>query len=281
MRAAGIALLACFSAGCASSLGVMRGPRVVEKFHVEAVGANGISLPVGMAWGAANDAVAIVSEVNAGVQQGRPPNVSAEQGIRLGTVAAAFLVQPPAWVPELNVRTGVWDRVDVGLRVSGLSLRFDTGVQLYEGPDWKVLATGGVARHFFGGDLLNFLSDVKLARFERTDFDLGVVVGQAWEFGAIYFGPKLVLSHFVTDGLLLKEKRIQVGPVEAPVDLGFDLGNAYAYGAVAGMRVGWKYVFFTAELGVYGSSFRPRVLGQTFDLGGLVVFPTVGIVVNI
>lgn len=281
MRWPVLALLLLVGPACATSLGANRAASVVPRGHVEAVGAEGISLPVGLAWGAVNDAVAIVTQVGEGVDKGELPRVDPNAAIRLGTAAAALLVQPPSSVQELNVRTGIWEGVDLGLRISGLSLRLDTGVQLHTGTRWKVLGTAGVARHFFGGEVLNFLSQVRLARFERTDYDAGVIVGREWATGAVYAGPKVIFSHFLAEGLLFQEKRIRVGPVEAPLDLGFELGNAWAYGGVAGVRVGWQYVFLTAELGIFGSSFRPRVLGRRFDLGGLIVFPSVGVVVRI
>lgn len=139
----------------------------------------------------------------------------------------------------------------------------------------------GVARHAFESSALDLLDKFKLASSGRTDLEAELVVGREWEYGALVFGPKAVWSHFRAEGLLVNDDKVYVPGIDgAPVMELLDLGSSWIYGGFVGGRVGYKYVWLTAELGVYGSKFTPRVLGEERNLGGLVVFPQIGIAVR-
>lgn len=265
--------------GCATSLSATHTASTVPKGQVEASIHTGILVPAGVLATALSEGKEAVKSM-AG-QAGRDGTIEIpESAARSAMVAAAAIIAgPPAPVQEITVRYGVHDRVDVGLRYSGPAFRGESHVQLYRGPEWRVAAGVGVARHTFGGGLLDLLEKFDLANFKRTDVDLAVLAGIDGDLGAFYLGPKLVWSKYSSEGLLIDGDRVVVtGPSGEPLaQAPFQLGSSLLYGAVVGGRLGWKYVWVSAELGIYGSRYRPNILGTEVDLGGLVVYPTIGL----
>jgi hypothetical protein len=273
-----IVITASLSAGCAASLSATRRAHVVPKGKFEITAGYGINVPVG----------AIVTLVTEGKEAAKgiqyndgKPTIDEKSAVSLATAAAAILVEPPAPVAEFNLRYGLIDRMDVGLRYAGSTLRAEAFGQIIDKP-WGLSGGIGLARHTFDSSLLSLLGDLHIAEYKRTDLDAALLYGREWMLGAFYFGPKFMYSHYSGDGLLVKDNQIIVkrpdGTGEQVVAL--DLSHSFTYGGLVGGRLGYKYVFFTAELGIYGSTFKPVVLGQRKDLGGLIVYPSFGVVVN-
>lgn len=273
------ALGVCAGAGCATSLGSTRTAAVLKPGHVEAHYGSGISLPVGLAWSTASAAFDAAKHVYDTTQQGQPPQLDLETAQNLGVAVAAFLLQPPSLVQSFDVRAGVVDRLDVGLRLSGSAVRLETFGQLHDSETWKVALGGGFSWFYAGGGIFDWLSQTHLASFSRFDVDAALLFGQGSDFVHVWFGPKVLMSQFQSSGILFGTERVQVIPGQnlPAVDLDVELGRAWMYGGVAGIRLGWKYLFVSAELGVFGSTFNPRILGRTFDLGGLILYPSLGI----
>lgn len=272
-------LPALAAAGCATSLGATHTASTVPKGQVEASIHMGVLVPAGVLSTALSEGKEAIRSV--ATQAGDSGKVEVpENAARAAMVAAAAIIAgPPAPVQEITVRYGIHDRVDVGLRYSGPAFRGESHVQLFRGPQWRVAAGLGVARHTFGGGLLDLLEKFDLANFKRTDVDLAVLAGIDGDLGAFYVGPKVVWSKYSSEGLLIDGDRVVVtGPTGEPLaQATFDLGSSLLYGAVIGGRLGWKYVWVSAELGIYGSRYRPNILGTEVDLGGLVVYPTLGL----
>jgi hypothetical protein len=275
------ALLACvLLAGCATSLASGHAPRTLEKGRLEATAATGALVPAGV----------LVRMVDAGLAAGKRISETPKDAVGVAVdeatardaavAAAALVVVPPAPISELTVRYGITDRVEAGLRLSGPAVRAEGHVQLLRG-DWNLVAGLGAARHAFESSALDLLDKFKLASFGRTDLEAELVIGREWAYGALVFGPRAVWSHFRAEGLLVNDDKVYVPGLDgaSAVEV-LDLGSSWIYGGFVGGRVGYKYVWLSAELGVYGSTFTPRVLGEERNLGGLVVFPQLGLVVR-
>jgi len=274
--------------GCATSLSATHRAKVLGRGDWEIVTGYGANLPVGAVWTAGSEIIDAGKAAAGEIRQAHDCNcdvkVDEAKAKRAGVAAALLVAQPPSFTsPEVTVRVGLGARLEAGFRYSGPALRGELAGQLIDGGDtgWDVGLVAGYQHHTFDGWLLEVLDTLNLASFSRDDFDAALIVGKSWKAGSFYFGPKLQYQRFSADGLLAKDDKVVVPGVDGRYEpLEISLGRGFVYGGVIGGRVGWKYVFFTTELGVYGSDFKPRVAGETYDLGGLIVYPAIGLVAN-
>lgn len=274
-----LAALVLFTSACATSVGSHHAPRVLPKGQFEATLGTGALVPVGVLAELASTGVDAAKQI-AATQAGtdRQVAVDADTAERAAIASAALVVSPPAAITDLTVRYGLFERVELGLRLSGPAVRGEAHAQLYAG-EWNVLAGLGVGRHAFGSPLLDLLEKLSIASFTRTDVDFTLLAGREWEYGSLSIGPKAVLSRFHAEGLLVNDDKVVVPNADGTAGPEvLDLGSSLLVGGLVGGRVGWKYAWFTAELGVYHAAFTPVVLGKARNLGGLVVFPTLGFV---
>ncbi len=279
--------------GCASTLSTQQTARTLAPGQVQVSGGAGFFVPVGT----------IVRVVDAGIEQGeaardavesdRPYSLSEEAQQELLTAGVALMVAPPGVNPELMVRVGVVDRVDVGLRYSGISLRGDLKVQLSSGGEAGVgrflepgqrsfdVALGvGVARHFFSSPVLDVLEVVKMGDFSRYDVEVPLYLSADWgDIFKLYAAPKYIYSHTRLDARLVDYAQ-QGKPVT-----GFDASlpatvGSHFVGSTVGLALGYKYVHVYAE--VTGGYFRskPRLFGVERDLGGVALMPSVGLAIR-
>ncbi len=266
--------------GCATSLSSGHAPRVLPKGKFETGVATGALLPVGMISGMVDSGVDAARRISQGSRG--PDGVTVdEQTAKDAALAVAVLsVQPPAAITEFTVRYGILDWWEAGLRLSGPAIRLETHGQILRG-DWNLVGGIAAARHAFDSPVLGLLDTLKLADFSRSDVEATLIAGREWRYGSLSFGPKAVWSKFSIGGLLSDGERVVVPRPDggAPLEL-LTLDSSWLVGGFVGGRVGWKYVWLTAELGLYRAWFAPTVLGERRDLGGLVVFPQIGLTVR-
>lgn len=274
-----LVILTLLASGCATSLGTNHTASTVPRGDFEFSVHTGLMAPVGVLVQAYEDGREAARQIAAQAEEGERTRIPVGTA-RLAMVASAALIAgPPSLVRELTVRYGATDWLDVGFRYSGPAFRVESHARVLKTSTWKMAAGLGVARHAFGGGLLGLLETLDLASFKRTDVDVVLLAGVDGELGAFYFGPKLIWSKFSSKGLLVDGDRLGIVDAqgEPVVQVKFDLGASLLYGGVVGGRIGWKYVWASAELSVYGSRYRPNILGVEVDLGGLVLYPTLGV----
>ncbi len=285
-------LLLALTSGCATTLSTMQTARTLEPGQVQVTGGMGVFLPVGN----------LIRVVDAGIDQGReardavddnrPYALSEESQQQLLSAGVALLVAPPGINPELMVRVGVADRVDVGLRYSGISLRADGKVLLVHGGreeggrmeagqrSYDVALGLGVARHFFSSPVLDVLEVVQMNDFSRYDIEVPLYVSA--DFGDIlklYGAPKYVYSHTRLDQRLVDYSR-QGAPVT-----GFDATlpatvNSHFVGSTVGLSLGYRYVYLFAELTGGYVICNPTLFGAERKLGGVTFFPSFGLAIR-
>ena len=244
----------------------------------------------------------LIRVVDAGIDQGReardavddnrPYALSEESQQQLLSAGVALLVAPPGINPELMVRVGVADRVDVGLRYSGISLRADGKVLLFHGGreeggrmeagqrSYDVALGLGVARYFFSSPVLDVLEVVQMNDFSRYDIEVPLYVSA--DFGDIfklYGAPKYVYSHTRLDQQLVDYSR-QGAPVT-----GFDVTlpatvNSHFVGSTVGLSLGYRYVYLFAELTGGYVICNPTLFGAERKLGGVTFFPSFGLAIR-
>lgn len=275
--AAGALLLA---GGCAASLSEGRPAKVLEPGQWEVGFGVGVLAPVGVIQRAIDNSIDEAKEIAKKQASGEEIEVDLRPAVTAAVGAVAIMTTPPAPMHQLDVRYGLVKRLDVGFRYSGATLRAEAHGQIFDGGTWKVLGGLGLGRQTFESLVLDILDMLELANFKRTDVDASVLVGREWEYGAVWFGAKAMYSKYSAEGLLAHDNRVVVTDASGKHVFSLELGHSLLAGGIAGGRVGWKYVWLVGELGVHGSRYRPEIMGEEHDLGGLVVFPMVGAAVT-
>jgi hypothetical protein len=279
-----LALALALAPGCATTLSTMQTARTLAPGQVQVSGGMGVFLPVGNLIRVVDTGKDQGREARDAVEEGRPYTLSEEAQQKLLTAGVSLMVAPPGANPELMVRVGVVDRVDVGLRYSGISLRADAKVQLFHGGDdarsYDVALGLGAARHFFSSPVLDVLEVVEMGDFSRYDVEVPLYVSV--DFGDIfklYGAPKYVYSHTRLDARLVDYSQ-QGKPVS-----GFDASlpatvGSHFVGSTVGMALGYRYVYLFAELTGGYVSCKPNLFGAERQLGGVTFYPAFGLAVR-
>jgi hypothetical protein len=279
VRVAGLLLAAgscaTIALGCTTSVSTLQSPRTVEPGHAELIG--GVSVPIHGAYvtqfgKALDDAAHRVKTADSA------PLSDAEERDVVDAALAGVLFTPTA-VPELGLRLGVADRVDVGIRWAGPAFRGDGKVHLYRTENGLNLGlTAGYGYHTgIGSSIASSIYDVfdalKLVDYSRHDVDVALLVGGNENAVFSGYGALRGIVSFTKFESELPEEL--VGP-EGVVQI--DTSSSLFYlGGTAGMRLGPKTVAALAELTVMHCWFNPRVLGERRDLSGLVFSPALGL----
>jgi hypothetical protein len=291
-----LALLALLTAtGCASTLSTMQTAKPLARGQFQVSGGTGLFVPVGQLATVIDQGIVQGKAIKKAIDEDQPYTLAERDAQKLLTVGMALALAPPGSSHELMIRTGLLESnaLDMGLRLSTTSVRFDGKVRLLHGgdPDDSLrpltqrksldVALGlGVARHLFKSPILDALEVVKIDDFSRWDIEvplyMSVDVGDIFK---LYAAPKYIFSRISLDSKL-------VDFAQAGKDVtGFDLAlparvTSHFYGASVGFALGYKYVHLYAELtGGYIRS-RPVVFGQARDLGGVTLYPSVGLAIK-
>jgi hypothetical protein len=286
-------LLALLTAtGCASTLSTMQTAKPLARGQFQVSGAVGVFTPVGQLGSLINEGITQGQSIRDTVESGQPYHLAEEEAQRLLGVGMALAVAPPGVANELMVRAGLLESntLDLGLRLSTTSLRLDGKVRLAHGgdpedsslPDYQRksydLAIGvGYSRHIFKSPVLDALEIVKVDEFSRWDLEVPVYLSMdLGDIFKLYAAPKYIYSRTSLDSRLVDVSR------EGQDVSGFDLSlpaevTSHFYGASVGFALGYKYVHLFAELTGGYTDCRPVVFGQRRDLGGVTLYPSVGI----
>jgi hypothetical protein len=190
------------------------------------------------------------------------------------------------------LRAGVVENVDLGLRLTTTSVRLDGKWRLAHGGNESPglrehertsldLAVGlGLSRHLFKSPVLDALEVVEMDDFSRYDVEVPLYL--SFDVGDIfkaYAVPKYVFSRTRMD-----EKLVDFSQDGKDVT-GFDVVlparvNSHFAGATLGVAVGYKYVHLYAELTAGYTHCRPTFFGQERDLGGVTLYPAIGLAVK-
>ncbi|WP_375765116.1 hypothetical protein NR798_25710 [Archangium gephyra] len=278
--------------GCASTLSTMQTAKPLARGQIQVSGAVGVFTPVGQLGTLINEGIVQGKAIHDTVRSGEPYHLEEAEAQRLLGVGMALAVAPPGPANELMIRTGLLESntLDLGLRLSTTSLRFDGKVRLAHGgdpeddslPDYQRksydLALGvAYSRHVFKSPVLDALEIVKIDDFSRWDLEVPVYLSMdLGDIFKLYAAPKYIYSRTSLDSRLVDVSR------EGQDVSGFDLSlpaevTSHFYGASVGFALGYKYVHLYAELTGGYTDCRPVVFGQRRDLGGVTLYPSIGI----
>jgi hypothetical protein len=286
-------LLALLTAtGCASTLSTMQTAKPLARGQFQVSGAAGFFAPVGQLGSLIDQGITQGQAIKQAIQSGESYQLPEEEAERLLGVGLALAVAPPGASNELMVRAGVLEShgLDVGLRLSSTSLRFDGKVRLAHGgdpedgalPDYRSksydLALGvGLSRHLFKSPVLDALEIVRIDEFSRWDLEVPVYLSlDLGDIFKLYGAPKYIYSRTSLDSRLVdyssSGQDVSGFDVRLPAQV-----SSHFFGASVGFALGFRYVHLYAELTAGYSSCRPVLFGQERDLGGMVLYPAVGL----
>jgi hypothetical protein len=202
--------------------------------------------------------------------------ITDEQKWQLLDAGINLVASPPSFSQHLAIAYTIVDRTELSLRYAGGGWRLGGRYQVFsraEAP-LDVVVGLGVARSTTpipAGDVLPVL---KIDDFTRWTFDLPILAGTSGEWFRVWFGPRVLYTHFDT--------RMHLELVQDEVVMASFEGSAFYFGGQAGVAVGYRKVFFGIELtvaGLTGSATASTMLAiptRNIELTGVVVYPAVG-----
>ncbi len=299
-------VFAVTASGCATTLSTLQTAKTVPPHHFEFTGGLGFYAPTG----AGSNLIAVaMSQARAGAiaaATGKPFAVSDEtkEDLITGGVALAVLPPSPGW--EISARAGLFENLDVGLRYSVNAVRLDTKFRFFHRGEDPIsgtldpsagegigaqpvvshrsydLALGvGVSHYLFDNPVLSLLEQVQIDNFSRWDLEVPLYASaELGEHFRIYGAPKYVFSRTHLDETLLDYA------AQASQRTGVDLFlpsqvDSHFFGATAGVAFAFRPVRLMLELTAGYTDCRPVLLGRTRQLGGLTLYPAVGVALQL
>jgi hypothetical protein len=292
MRPLLLFILLLTTSGCATTLSTLQTAKPLARGQFQVSGAMGVFAPVGQLATVIEQGVTQGKVIRRTVESGEPYHLAEEDAQRLLGVGLALAVAPAGVSNELMIRTGLLEShtLDLGLRLSTNSVRFDGKVRLLHAGDpedvpledtqrksFDVALGAAISRHLFKSPVLDTLEVVKIDDFSRWDVEIPLYMSMdLGDIFKLYAAPKYIYSRTRLDQKLVDYSR-------AGQDVtGFDMAlpaqvSSHFYGASVGFALGYKYVHLYAELTAGYIDCRPVLFGQQRDLGGVTLYPAIGI----
>jgi len=256
-------LLSLSALGCAVNVSEARSARVLRGGEIQVSEINNVVVPT--------RAVShFVSNVEASVDAANEGAVTDEERDKLVGAATAIALTGPGFGVHADIGVGLGYRYDAQARIGNgiyaLSLRrgFDLG-------SWHA-AVGTRAAYNSGHAFIEYLDDVvdyiKVTDTVRFDGQLFGQIGTEWgEWGKLWFGAKGMVSPL--------KVRVDARRLNGGVDT--VRTTLWHGGGFIGGAVGFRWIHFVVELTVLGASGEATVFGRNYDLSGLVVAPSWGL----
>jgi len=264
MRRAGCAVAGWITCGCSTTLSTMQPAEPVGKNNVHVgVGAN-VNLPVSRAWAVLEESTSTTARV---IASGDPP--SEDDARKLFDAGLALGLNPPGTTPDIMLRYGVLDSVDIGARFSGNAIHGDVKGRFFHSGDerWSGAISLGYSNQRFSGAAFDVLDVLEMADYSRHNVELPILFGaRLGDYGHVWFGPKFVGSFYSLDASLKSTGLVA-----------HSSGFIQHWGMFGGAALGYKHVFAFAELTTMYMIARPEILGREVNLGGVVIMPSAGL----
>jgi hypothetical protein len=200
-------------------------------------------------------------------------DITDEQKGQLLDAGMNLLASPPSVQPLFSIAYTIADRTEIGLRYAGAGWRLGGRYQPLrhqDGPFDLVLGLGA-ARATTPIPVDKVLPVLEASDFTRYTFDLSVLMGTFRDLFRVWAGPKVLYSRF--------DSTLRLTLVQMETQLATFEGDAVYFGGQAGVAVGYRYVFFGAELTMgelSGSATATTTLmaaRRRTDISGFVVYP--------
>lgn len=281
-------LLLALATGCASTLSTMQTARPLTPGQLQVSYGVGAFVPAGQLLTVVDTSIEEGKRAREAHERGEPYALTAENEEKLFAAGVALSVAPPGVNNELMVRAGVVDDLEVGLRYSGISVRLDGKYRILHGGDPDLgttvegtsydLALGvGVARHIFKSNkVLDLLKVVQVDDFSRYDVEVPLYLSVDWkDIFKLYAAPKYIYSRTTLDQRLVDYAAQGGESTSLPATV-----SSHFMGSTLGVAVGYKYFHVYGELTGGYTLLKPRFAGKEHDLGGVTLYPTLGLAVR-
>jgi hypothetical protein len=204
---------------------------------------------------------AFSSTIDAGktlARAARSRALSEAEKIQLFSAGLALALDSPGVVEHTRISYNPLDRFEVSLRYASdtwrLGGRYQFLAQENDGVDLSV-GLGG-ARFSYGLPIEDVIDVIRLPEFERWTFDLPITIGRHGEIFRWWTGPRFAYIHHGAE--LVLSAPGSAGTV-AQDDVARSSGSHGFVGFLAGIALGYRYVFLAVELAV-GRSFGSTTL---------------------
>lgn len=269
-------LLLPLLAGCAVPLSTLHTGQTTPKGRFEFDVAEGIHIDSNFISGAVQTGQIAAMEAVEDDRLDGTLYVTDEQFRSVGRAVIASALAPPLPVTEARVRVGIARHVELGGQWSSGGWGGHAKVQLLDAREGAPvdLAVALQGHHGSWGlglpDVLAQLINVE--DLSRTDITMPVIVshdlGPQGQLGFVYGGARVGITKIQAD---LVETITDISGADATLT-----GPMWTGGLVGGGAVGWRYVYFIAELNVVGYNYHPAVLNKTIPFYGVDVYPVIG-----
>ena len=273
---ASLALVVAVTGACSPTLSSLEPARTIPAGHVQITSGLDVSLPSGDI----RDALESARDMDA-----PGGTLSAQDANTLVRAGTAVVVQPPSGGGSVSVAVGLSQRFALSLRASGNAARAAVRWQfLRVAPGFYGALGLGVSTYFYGFPVQQFVPDLSLDSFSRTELDIPLSFGWSGKLGHVWFGPKLVFSRYdarVTACLDRADSRC-VHEATVAID-----GTAFYFAGQLGAAIGWKRFWIAAELTVayvsagadVGLSSSGHTRQHRVGSDGIVLQPAIGFLV--
>jgi hypothetical protein len=297
---------AVFATGCATTLSTFQTARPLEKGHLQLTGGMGIYAPLGPTVTVVGQAIKQGERITTAIANNEQVTLSEEDQQELLTAGIALAVMPPGQGQELSVRAGLAENFDMGFRYSVNALRLDAKYRVgHSGdeipsasqyrlwgklpedapkPEYKPdmrsmdIALGlAVSKYLFKNPVFDVLEFVQLGDFSRWDIEVPVYLSMTFgDIFSLYAAPKYIYSHTSLDEKLVNYS--QQGSNITGLDLALPAEvHTHFIGATGGLALGYRYVHVMLELTSGYTICNPWVFGRQRSLGGVTLYPGVGV----
>ena len=215
--------------------------------------------------------------------------LSEEQKKSLAASAVSIAIMPPSAGYQMDMRVGIFNNLDVGLRYSINAVKADAKLRLFhsgdadsesDGPGRKSkdIALGfGVTKYIYPTSYDAF-GAMKLDDFSRWDFEVPLYVSiDVSRYFGVYGAARYIYSRTNFDqhykvqsaSCCSDQPTVTDTVTKSRVDMHFG-------GGTMGMRVGNHRFSWMLELTIGVTRARTLLLGDIVDLGGLTIYPATG-----
>lgn len=241
---------------------------------VQALPKGGLQFGTGAAVNVAPGPIVDAFQAGKAIAQKGAADINAQDEQDFLTAGLAIALNPPGIINEYSFRYGLGRGTELGLRYTINEVIVEGKWQFLDNPEpkrWDAALHLGVGRHVFGGAVFDVLDQFQLANFSRNDVSAAVMFGKKPnDYVEFWVGPKYVAGLYSVEGLF-----------ETTGAVANSKGAMQYIGGAAGLGLGWKYLYVIGELTVMDLLFKADILGAERDLGGVVVFPSVGLVLRV
>ncbi len=210
------------------------------------------------------------------ITKGEPVTLQPQTTVPEALAVSTLVADPPLPYVEGSLRYGLPIPLELGLRFNEDQVRGELYTRV-PFPRWHAVIGVGYQHKWYLASPLDLTALTTLGPLQRDDADLTFLTGQTWGLFTLCLGLKGMYSTLHGAGLsALVSTVIPSNIVGANLIRGH--AQSFVPGALAEIRVGPPWAQLLLELDLARSIYSAAAFGTHYDLGALLVVPTIGVV---